>query len=106
VKSEIDDLGKIVQQYNDFYNNSLPLCLKSPKCVDPPIEPSLVEKQIKEFDDKVKKVLADGEKRVKDAEKKAKDEEKKLQEEKKKQEEESAKASVPNPNGDNMQVDS
>jgi len=107
-KGEVEDLGKLVNQYNDYHNNTLSLCLKSPKLIEPPVDQATIDKQTKEFDDKFKKVLADAEKRVRDEEKRKKDEEKKQLEEKKKQEESAKTTSTttePTTSGDNMQVD-
>ena len=95
---ESDELTKVVQQFNDFYNNTLPICIKSPKFIDPPFDYVNIEKQTKEFNEKVNKIFSDADKRIKEAEKK-------LQEEKKKQEEAAAKSNAPNTNGEKMQVD-
>lgn len=85
INSEADELRKIVQQFNDFYNITLPLVLKSPKFVDPPVDYVSIERQTREFDDKVRKVYSDADKRVKQAQKM-------IEEERKKQLEEQAKA--------------
>jgi len=85
IKTEADELQKIVQQFNDFYNNALPLVIKSPKFVDPPVDYVSVERQTREFDDRVRKVYSDADKRVKQAQKM-------IEEERKKQLEEQAKA--------------
>jgi hemerythrin-like domain-containing protein len=107
IKSEADELQNVIQQFNDSLNNTHGLVVKSPKFVDAPVDYVGIERQIKDFDDRVRKVFADADKRVKEVERK-------LQEEKKKQQEEQAKAAATqntqnngnSTSGDsNMQVD-
>jgi hypothetical protein len=78
-KNEQDELQKAVQLFNDSYNTLLPVCIKSPKFVDPPIDYVSIERQIKDFEDKIRKIFSDADKRVKEDEKKIAEEKKKLE---------------------------
>jgi hypothetical protein len=89
IQTEADELKKVVQQFNDFYNSTLPILVKSPKFVDAPVDYVSVERQTREFEDRVRKVYSDADKRIKQAQKL-------LEEERKKQSEEQAKAAAPN----------
>ena len=104
LKEEADDLTKLVQQFNDFYNKTFPECRKSPKFIDPPFDYVNIEKQTKDFDEKMQKIFAAADKRIKEAVLKLQEEKKKQEEEKKKQEE-AAKSSASNTNPEKMQVD-
>ena len=97
LKGEMDELSNIIQQYNDSYNNTIPVCIKSPRFMDAPVEYASIDKLTKELEEKIRKIFSEAERRAKEAEKK-------LQEEKKKQEENDKK--TPNTQtGEKMQVD-
>jgi heat shock protein 4 len=93
-KTETEDMKKVIEGFNDYYNITFPVCIKSPKFMDPPVDYANIEKATKEFEDKVKKIYSEADKRIREAEKKIQEAERKLREEEKKKQEEQAKAAT------------
>lgn len=80
VQTEKDELQKVIENFNNQYNTTFPVCRQAPKMVEPPVDYVSIERSTKDFEDRVKKILSDADKRVKEAERKLAEEKKKLEE--------------------------
>jgi len=96
LKNEMDDLQKVIQTYNDVYNEAVNGLAGAKKLIDPPISAGNVKQQNKDLDDKVNKIFSDADKRVKEAERKLQEEIKKAEEQKKKEKEQTTNSTTTN----------